>query len=94
MKPCKCGTQPVLCYKDSRWLSISEYDFDRYYRYICPNCHEWSTPSMSKQVALRHWNQQMSGKRNIYWHNADMEPHDISWKTVKEDIDILSVNKK
>ncbi len=83
--PCKCGTQPILCYRDSRWLWLGNYGLDRYYRYICPKCHEWSTPSINKAVALRHWNQQMKGIRKMYWHNADLEPAKRGWKSVKEE---------
>ena len=86
---CKCGGQPLLCFRDSTEYvrSLRSYEQVRYYRYICPVCHEWASPSINKTVALRHWNRQMTGERKTYWHNADLE-NSKGWAAVDGDFKI------
>ena len=86
--PCKCGTVPDLYYYDQTFYSggglagCSWIEEIRYYRYICPKCGEWGSTSEFKGVAARFWNQQVSGKRKMYWHNKNQQPNEM-WKKVE-----------
>ena len=96
--PCKCGTQPVLCYSDhirsfNGTNGPSVYETFRFYRYICPVCHEWGYTSEFPAVAKRFWNKQMKGAWKPYWHNADMEKGEI-WRTENGNILIGSKSNK
>lgn len=84
--PCSCGAYPELCYHDhitsfNGTHGASVYETTRFYRYICPYCHEWGKTSEFPFVAKRFWNQLRKGKYKSYWHNADMEKGSV-WRTM------------
>ena len=88
--PCRCGAVPSLCYHDyvtafNGTYGASVYETTRYFRYICPNCHEWGRAHEYPRVAKRFWNGQASGKTKPYWHNADMEKARFEWRDLKTD---------
>ena len=92
MEKCRCGIEPILCQHDQvEYLrSLRIYDSVRYFRCVCPKCHEWATSSKSESGAKRFWKLQMIGKRNPYWHNADIERHAVWRNAVTDEIVIDS----
>ena len=91
--PCICGAQPILCYHDhitcfEGHIGSSVYETTRFYRYICPHCHEWGFTHEIPSIAKRFWNEQRKGTRKNFYHKAE---HFSIWRNVETNEIVINI---